>query len=54
MEYEIRTYETRKGNHPFSAWLNKLKDFNAKARVRLRLDRLAMGNFGDCNTIYQN
>lgn len=51
MEYEIRTYETKQGKRPFSEWLSSLKDLKAKAKVRLRLDRLAMGNFGDCEPV---
>lgn len=51
MEYEIRTYETKTGERPFSEWLSYLKDFKAKVKIRLRLDRLAMGNFGDCESV---
>ncbi len=51
MEYEIRTYETKRGKCPFSEWMNNLKDLQAKTKIRLRLDRLAMGNFGDCKSV---
>jgi putative addiction module killer protein len=32
----------------FDAWLFGLKDMVGKARILLRLDRAANGNFGDC------
>ncbi len=51
MEYEIRIFETDNGKRPFSEWLNNLRDIQAKAKIRLRLDRLAMGNFGDCKSV---
>jgi len=31
----------------FAAWLRDLRDDRAKARIASRLDRLALGNFGD-------
>ena len=31
----------------YRSWFKKLRDRNAKARVDLRLERLARGNFGD-------
>lgn len=51
MEYEIRTYETKQGKRPFSEWLIGLKNIKVKTIIRLRLDRLAMGNFGDCTFV---
>lgn len=32
--------------HVFDAWLRKLHDRQAVARIQARLDRLALGNFG--------
>jgi putative addiction module killer protein len=32
---------------PFTQWLRELKDIQARARIRTRLDRLSLGNFGD-------
>jgi len=32
----------------FDAWLAGMKDHIGKARIALRLDRAAKGNFGDC------
>ena len=31
----------------FALWFNKLKDRKARARIAVRLDRLAFGYFGD-------
>ena len=31
----------------FAKWIDKLADVNAKARVQVRIERLAMGNPGD-------
>jgi putative addiction module killer protein len=51
MEHEIRIFETSNGKRPFSEWLNNLRNIPVKAKIRLRLDRLAMGNFGDCKPV---
>jgi putative addiction module killer protein len=51
MEYEIQTYETADGKRPFSEWLKNLKDIQVKTKIRIRLDRLAMGNFGECKPV---
>lgn len=35
----------------FRAWLGKLKDFAARARVLLRIKRAEAGNFGDFKSL---
>jgi putative addiction module killer protein len=35
----------------FSQWLNDLRDNQARMRVLARLDRLALGNFGDVQPV---
>lgn len=35
----------------FDVWLSNLKDQIGKAHIALRLDRAAMGNFGDCESV---
>jgi putative addiction module killer protein len=35
----------------FDAWLTGMKDHIGKARIALRLDRAAKGNFGDCEPV---
>ena len=37
----------------FDRWLRKLRDANAKARIQIRLDRLARGLFGDVKEVGQ-
>ena len=49
--FEIETYQTQDGKSPFTDWLRTLKDRAAGARIRTRLARLRLGNFGDTNTI---
>lgn len=44
---EIRRYVTRSGKDVFGDWLARLADVQARARVAARIDRLAVGNFGD-------
>jgi putative addiction module killer protein len=35
----------------FAKWLDNLRDVNAKARVLIRIERLASGNAGDVKTV---
>jgi putative addiction module killer protein len=35
----------------FAAWMRKLRDRKAKARILARLDSAALGNFGDCESV---
>ncbi|MGH9658729.1 MAG: type II toxin-antitoxin system RelE/ParE family toxin [Bryobacteraceae bacterium] len=47
---EILLY--RKGRStPFSEWLAELRDVRAVGIVRARLNRIRLGNFGDCKTV---
>lgn len=43
----LRNYVTPEGKEPFEDWLNSLKDARTRARIRSRLDRVELGNFGD-------
>ena len=38
----------------FSAWLNRLKDANAVARIAARIRRMEMGNPGDSKSVGRN
>lgn len=42
--------EIRKTEH-FSNWLDNLRDIQAKARVLVRIERLASGNVGDVKPV---
>lgn len=43
----LRHYITPEGKVPFVDWVNRLKDPVIRLRIRRRLDRVAMGNYGD-------
>lgn len=49
--FEVLTYEDAQGEKPYSNWLSKLADRQAKARVLVHVGRMAGGNFGDCKPI---
>lgn len=51
MPRQIEEYVTSDGRSPFSEWLDGLSDRKARARVRVRLDRLSLGNFGGCRSL---
>jgi putative addiction module killer protein len=48
---EIRRYLTQTGRDVFGDWLVGLKDISARARIVARIDRLAIGSFGDCKAL---
>jgi len=48
---EIRFYVTEDEHTPFTEWLDALRDREARARIRTRLERVAMGNFGDHRSV---
>ena len=45
--YIITDYLTTSGVNPFTDWVEKLSDRQARARVLVRVQRMASGNFGD-------
>jgi putative addiction module killer protein len=50
-ERSIRVYVTPEGRAPFEEWLASLRDKRAKARILARIDRVRLGNFGDCRSV---
>ena len=48
---ELRIFITDEGRKPFSEWFGSLRNIKARAKVRVRLDRMSLGNFGDCHGI---
>jgi len=47
---EIRRYLTRAGKDLIGDWLGGV-DARVRARIAARIDRLSLGNFGDCNSL---
>lgn len=45
---ELQRYIMPNGTSPFGDWFRSLKDNMTKARIRMRLRQLELGNFGDC------
>jgi len=48
MYYQLR------GSEAFFKWLAKIKDRQSRARIIRRIDKLAIGSFGDCKSIAKN
>ena len=46
--FEVRRYRTAAGREPFTEWLFGLRDRQAQACILVQLERLEIGNFGDC------
>ena len=49
-EIELLIYH-RGRSSPFSDWLGSLEDPRAVAIMRARLNRIRLGNFGDCRSV---
>ena len=50
---EIHHYLSRAGKDLFDDWLTRLADARAQAKIAVRINRLAAGNFGDCKPLRQ-
>ena len=48
---QLLEYLTEDGENPFHDWVNSLNDRAARARIRVRLNRVRLGNFGDCKSV---
>jgi len=48
---EVREYLTANDKNPFRRWLSGIRDSRTRARIQARLDRLEVGNFGDCEPV---
>ena len=49
--HQIHDYLTEDDKDPFKVWLESLTDRQARARVAVRVQRMAAGNFGDCKPV---
>lgn len=53
-QYKISMYKTDNGKVPFIIWLESIKDPTIRRRIRLRIDRMIDGNFGDSKNLGEN
>lgn len=49
--FEIHHYVTAAGVDLFARWLDELADRQARARIKTRIDRASLGNFGDVEPV---
>ena len=50
-EQEVRVYARSDGGEPFTQWLRGLRDGATRNRVRQRIARVRLGNFGDARSV---
>lgn len=50
-EQEVRIYARSDGSEPFTEWLRGLRDGTTRNRIRQRIARLRLGNFGDSRSV---
>lgn len=48
---ELLEYLAENDRNPFREWLEGLRERQARARIRVRLNRIRLGNFGDCKSV---
>ncbi|MCL4828443.1 MAG: type II toxin-antitoxin system RelE/ParE family toxin [Caldilinea sp.] len=48
---EVLEYLTEDGRNLFRTWLEALRDAEARARIRVRINRIRLGNFGDSKSV---
>ncbi len=48
---DLQIYVTEDGRTPFSDWLASLRDTKIRAKIRMRLDRVSLGNLGNCRGV---
>lgn len=49
--YAVQIYACENGKEPFNDWLKSLKFLDLQSLVLQRLQRIRLGNFGDCKPI---
>ena len=50
-ERSIQYYQQANGKFPFTEWLDGLPDQKTQAVILQRVDRVRLGNFGDCKSL---
>jgi putative addiction module killer protein len=48
---KVRLYVAPNGTAPVQSWLESLRDIRARARIKARIARLELGNFGDSRSL---
>ena len=48
---ELELYATEEGRAPFTEWLDSLRDIRGREKIRARLNRIRLGNFGDSSSV---
>jgi putative addiction module killer protein len=48
---EVRRFVTESGTDVVGRWLLDLNDERARAKINIRIARLALGNLGDCKSL---
>ena len=51
IEIDVEIYETTSGKRPCEEWCKDMREMHTRAKILTRIDRLKMGNFGDCKTL---
>ena len=51
IEIDVEIYETSNGKRPFEEWIKDIREVYTRAKILTRIDRLKVGNFGDCKTL---
>ena len=51
IEQEVRVYACSDGSEPFTQWLRGLRDETTRNRIRQRIARVRLGNFGDARSV---
>ncbi|MBI4685229.1 MAG: type II toxin-antitoxin system RelE/ParE family toxin [Nitrospirae bacterium] len=49
--FTLEYYIAENGKIPFKKWLENVKDIHARAKIRVALDRVRMGNFGHARSV---
>ena len=50
-EQEVLVYARSDGREPFTQWLRGLRDGQTRNRIRQRIARVRLGNFGDARSV---
>jgi putative addiction module killer protein len=49
--FDLEYYISATGKIPLKVWLEELQDVSARAKIRVRLDRVRLGNLGKNRTV---